>query len=194
MSYTDVMDKILDSFDVTAGGGSSSAIAGAMAAGLIGMVARLSMKKDYGLPKKKYLEIADELDKLREELLEGSEEDTKAYLLIKEAYRLPKSTENEKKERDEAIEKAGIVAATVPMDNAYKCKRVYELGLMMEGKYNTNTSPDFIIGMNLAKVGIQGCVLNIEVNLPLIKDKKVKNQFKDHMKKLKQIFNKEVTN
>lgn len=52
MSYIDIMDKILDSHDVTVGGGSSSAIAGAIAAGLIGMVARLSTKKIMDCQKK----------------------------------------------------------------------------------------------------------------------------------------------
>lgn len=137
------------------------------------------------MPKERYLEIADELDKLSKELLEGSEEDTKAYMMIKDAFRLPISTDNEKKEKAAAIEKAGVAAAIVPKDNAYICKRVYELGLMMEEKYNANASSDFIIGMNLAKIGINGCVLNIEANLPLIKDEKVKKQFENHIKKFK---------
>lgn len=185
MVYIDVLNKILDTNDVTVGGGSASAISGAMAAGLIGMVARLSTKKDYGLPAEKHLEIADELDNLSKELLIGSEEDTKAYLLIKDAFGLPKSTEAEKKERKVAIETAGIAAASVPRDNAYRCKRILELGNLMEGKYNTNASSDFLIGMELAKLGVKGCVLNIEANLSLIKDENIKKEFEDHINKLK---------
>lgn len=185
MSYIDVIDKILNSNNVTVGGGSASAIAGAIAAGLIGMVARLSTKKDYGLEPEKYLEVADELDKLSKELLEGSEKDTNAYLLIKGAFRLPKATEDQKKERANAIEKAGVVAATIPKDNGYRCKRVHELGLMMQGKYNINASSDYEIGMDLANLGIKGCILNIESNLPLIKNESIRNEFENHIKNLK---------
>lgn len=187
MSYIEVLDKILDSNDVTVGGGSASAISGAMAAGLIGMAARLSTKKDYGLPAEKHLEIAEELDALAKELLQGSEEDTKAYLMIKNAYSLPKSTDEEKTQRTTAIENAGIAAAKVPKNNGYRCKRVYELGLIMEGKYNTNTSSDFNIGMNLAKLGVAGCILNIEANLSLIKNNEIKIEFENHIKTLNSI-------
>lgn len=184
MAYIDVLNNILDSRNVTVGGGSASAISGAMAAGLIGMVARLSINKNYGLPADKHMEIAEELDRLNKELLLGSEEDTKAYLLIKNAYGLPKSTLVEKEERAKAINAAGIVAASVPKDNAYLCKRILELGKSMEGKYNSSASSDFVIGMELAKLGVRGCILNIEVNLPLIKEEDIKKEIGSHLNKL----------
>lgn len=185
MSYNEVFDKIIDSKDVTVGGGSASAIAGAMAAGLIGMVSRLSTKKDYGLPAEKYLEAADELDQLAKDLLIGAEKDTQAFCLIKAAYALPKETEEEKLRRSSAIEKAGIAAAEAPKNNAFKCRRVYELGLLLNGKSNINAASDITIGINLSYLGIMGCVANIEANLSMIKDEKVRNEFENHIKTLK---------
>lgn len=185
MSYIDVIDKILDSKDVTVGGGSASAISGAMAAGLMSMVARLSTKKDYGLTETKYLTIAEELDLLSKELLKGSEKDTEAYLLIKNAYSMPKSNEEEKATRSAAIREAGAAAATVPKENGYMCKRVYELGTSLEGKSNDAAFSDLIIGVNLAKLGIEGCVMNIEANLPMIKDEKTIEGFKEHIEILR---------
>lgn len=179
MSYIDVMDKIIDSEDTTVGGGSASAMSGAMASGLIGMVARLSTKKDFGLTKERYLEIADRLDFLCRELLKGAEEDTKAYLLIKKAYSMPKNTDEEKEARKAAIQNAGVEAATVPKDNALRCKEVYELGLEIEGKSNSAAYSDLVIGINLAKLGIDGCIMNIEANLSLIKDEDILTAFKN---------------
>lgn len=178
MSYFNVLENILDSKDVTVGGGSASALSGAMAAGLIGMVARLSLNKDYGLEDSKYIELADELDKLNKELLEGVEEDAKAYSMIVNAYKLPKSTDEEKQIRKHAIENAGIAAASVPKNNAYLCKRVLEIGQILSGKSNNNAASDLNIGINLANVGIDGCVQNIEANLPLIKKEEVLEKFK----------------
>lgn len=181
MGYKDVMDKILDSENVTVGGGSAGAISGAMAAGLIGMVARLSTGKGYKLNDKVYLELADELDKLSEELLKGSEKDTEAYLLIKNAFKLPKSTDEEKEKRKKAVNNAGIEAALVPKSNADKCDRVYTIANILEGNYNENAASDFIIGKNLAHLGKQGCILNIEANLSLIKDKNTKRTLEDYI-------------
>lgn len=45
MDFKNVLDLILDTDDVTVGGGSASALAGAKACGLIGMVCKLSTKK-----------------------------------------------------------------------------------------------------------------------------------------------------
>lgn len=181
MSYIDVMNRILDSHNVTVGGGSAGAISGAMAAGLIGMVSRLSTEKDYGLADRVYLELADELDKLSEELLKGAVKDTEAYLLIKNAFKLPKSTDEEKAIRSKAVSDAGIEAALVPKSNADKCSRVYTIASVLEGNYNENAGSDFVIGKNLAHLGMQGCILNIEANLSLIKDKTIRRSLEDYI-------------
>lgn len=185
MSYIEVLEKILDSKDVTVGGGSASAIGGAMAAGLIGMVVRLSTGKEYGLDDMEYLRIADELDEISKDLLEGSKKDTEAYLLIKNAFRLPKTTEEEKEIRKVAISDAGIEAALVPKINADKCIKIMEIVKTLENKYNTNAGSDFLIGMNLAELSIQGCILNIEANLPLIKNQEIRSDLKDFILKNK---------
>jgi len=173
-----VLEKILETRDVTVGGGSASAIAGAMAAGLVGMVARLSTKKDYGMPAEEHQAIADECDVLAAALMKGADEDMAAFAKIKAAYALPKATDEEKRARSEAIEAAGIAAATTPLENALKNRRVFELGRTIKHKSNPNAGSDVEIGIGLARLGISGCVLNIEANLPLIKNADVLERFK----------------
>lgn len=170
MDYKKVLDLILDTDDVTVGGGSASALSGALACGLIGMVCKLSTKKNYGLSAEDQLEYANELEEIREKLLSGIVEDAKAYGVIIDAYKLPKETEEEKEIRKEAIANAGIVGASVPMENAKLCRRVYDIGLIIEGKSNPNCHSDLVIGYDLAKVGTNGCLMNIEANLPLVVD------------------------
>jgi methenyltetrahydrofolate cyclohydrolase len=170
MNYQEVIEKILDSKDVTIGGGSASSISAAMAAGLSGMVARLSVGKDYGLTDEQYIRIADELDELGKKLEAGSVADADAYMQIINAYKLPKATDEEKEARKVAIQAAGIAAATQPMDNAKLCLDVHKLCVSLKGVSNKNAESDLLIGIGLSALGIRGCVMNIKANLGIIKD------------------------
>lgn len=185
MDYKNVLELILDTDDVTVGGGSASALSGALACGLIGMVCKLSIKKDYGISPDEQLEYAKELEELREKLLSGIVDDANAYGVIIDAYKLPKETEEEKETRKKAIANAGIVGATAPMENARLCRRVYDIGIELKGKTNPNCNSDLVIGCDLAKVGTNGCIMNIEVNLSLVKDKEKLDEFKRIIEELK---------
>ena len=185
MDYKDVLELILDTDDVTVGGGSASALAGAKACGLIGMVCKLSTKKDYGISPEKQLEYAKELEELRDKLLLGIVDDANAYGVIRDAYKLPKETDEEIEARKQAIADAGVVGATAPMENAKLCKRVYDIGIALDGKSNPNCRSDLVIGYELAKIGTNGCLMNIEANLPLVKDEEKIKEFNNALKELK---------
>ena len=185
MDYNDVVELILDTDDVTVGGGSASAFSGALACGLIGMVCKLSTKKEYGIDAETQLKYAKELEDLREKLLVGVVNDANAYGVIRDAYKLPKETEEEKEARKQAIADAGVVGATSPMENAKLCRRVYDLGVELEGKTNPNCHSDLVIGYELAKVGVNGCLMNIEANLSLVKDEAKIKEFNKVLKELK---------
>lgn len=185
MNYKDIMELILDTDDVTVGGGSASALSGALACGLIGMVCKLSTKKDYGLSAEEQLEYAKELEDIREKLLAGIVTDANAYGVIINAYKLPKETDEEKEIRKKAIADAGIVGASAPMENAKLCRRVYDIGVELENKTNPNCHSDLVIGYELAKIGTNGCLMNIEANLPLVKDEAKISEFNKALTELK---------
>ena len=169
MSLYRVLDKILDSRNTTVGGGAASAVAGAMAAGLVGMVARLSLGKDYGLPDERYLTLAEELDGLVRELTQGAQDDERAFLGIKDAFALPKGTEEEKAQRRAAVEAAAVGAATVPLQNGHRAARVLEICGELEGRSNPAAGSDIAAGAMLARMAVTDCALNVDANLPLIK-------------------------
>ncbi|WMJ76876.1 MULTISPECIES: cyclodeaminase/cyclohydrolase family protein [unclassified Sedimentibacter] len=185
MDYKSVLELILDTDDVTVGGGSASALSGALACGLIGMVCKLSTKKDFGISSESQLEYAKELEELREKLLAGIVDDANAYGVIINAYKLPKGTEEEKEIRKKAIADAGVVGATAPMENAKLCRRIYDIGAELEGKTNPNCNSDIVIGREMAKIGTNGCLINIEANLPLVKDEEKLEEFNRVIKELK---------
>lgn len=132
MNYIDVLEKILDPHDVKVGGGSAAALSGAMGAGLIGMVALLSVGRDCGWDDADYLSAEARCSVLRQRLLIGAVADAEAYAQIAAAYKLPKTDEAEKEARRVAIETAGLAAASVPRDNAVCCREIYDLGVQLK--------------------------------------------------------------
>jgi len=163
--------RVLDANDNSTGGGTASCVAGAMAAGLAGMVARLSMGKKDLAPREHYEAIAAEAEKLSKALFDGGHRDAAAFDAVSSAYRLPKDTEEAKASRSRAIQAAMLHAAKVPLTNAGGCKRVLELCRSLEESYNTNAASDLECAGYLAAAGLNGCSANVKINLPYIKDR-----------------------
>ena len=175
------LEKILDSRDTTVGGGASSALIGAMAASMAGMVARLSMKKPVNLAEEEYEAIVAELDELSEKLQQGAVDDMDAYGLIVSAFKLPKETDEEKAARKEAVQKAAIRAAEVPLMNAEMNARVHEICMRLKGNSNPACISDLMCAVYLTEAGLKDAILNINANLGMIKDEEVTQKLKDRM-------------
>jgi len=162
--------KVLDTDDTTTGGGTASAVAGAMAAGLAAMVSTLSLGKPGMEPEQFYLQRKKVLDDLSQELFTGGWQDTAAFAAVQEAYRLPKASPQEKDVRRRAVQAAWVEATEVPLANAEKCLRVLTLATELEGHSNENAASDLRCAQYLAYVGALGCLENVEINVPMIKD------------------------
>ena len=102
------------------GGGSAAAYAGVMGAALAAMVARISMKKDRSEALEAYIE---ETDNLRSDFLRLVEDDSAAYARVAEAMKLPRKTDEEKKERQERMQAALLAASRVPLEVAETARR-----------------------------------------------------------------------
>lgn len=166
----DAFLKVIDPEDDQTGGGTASAVAGAMAAGLAGMVARLSIGREGMEPEEYYREVDAEAQMLSGALLRGGREDSDAFAAVMGSFRLPKQTEEEKEARSEAIQAAMIGATTVPLENAERCRHVLDLVERLEGRSNTNAASDLAVGRALAVTALEGCLANVDINLGSIKD------------------------
>lgn len=163
--------RVLDATDNSTGGGTASSVAGAMAAGLAAMVARLSMDKKGLAPTQTYQSIAAEAELLSTELFRGGKEDAAAFDLVTAAYRLPKDTSAARDQRARAVQKAMVHAAEVPLSNAGRCRRVLDLCQRLQESFNTNAASDLECAIYLATAGMKGCAANVRINLPYIKDR-----------------------
>lgn len=177
----EVLSKIINSDDTTVGGGSASALSGAMAAGMISMVAKLSKRKPVNFTIEQYDAISSECDKLADKLQQGAVNDTLAYCMIVDAFKLPKGTDEEKAARSAAVQAAATKVAEVPRDNARMNARVHELGAMLKGNSNPACLSDLTSALYLSEGGVKDCVLNIQANLGLIKNEATQAALKEDM-------------
>jgi len=151
------------------GGGSAAALAGTLAAGLVAMVARLTIgRKSYAAVEQRAREILVEAERLRGELRRLVDEDAAAYAGVSRAYKIPKDDPG----RARAIDDALIAACRTPADVARHASRVLELALEIEKIGNKNAASDARVGRLLSQTAIQGAAENIKVNVDAMSDRK----------------------
>jgi len=163
------LDK-LASDDPTPGGGSASALAGAMSAALIGMVAGLTLKKDKS-KQKEMMMIRERSRQMQKRLLQAVDEDARSYQGVLKAFRLSKNTEKEKIYRSRAIEKAFKNATDTPQLVCHFALLLLEDSYTLIVKGAPNALSDAGVGAFLADTALKGGLMNIEINLGSIKDK-----------------------
>lgn len=153
------------------GGGSASALAGALAAALAEMVARLTVgKKGYEGLREEMTALAAEAGRLREEMAHGVDRDADAYDQVLQAFRLPRENPVQTEKRRTAIEKAFKHAAHVPLAVARDALRIFDLAETVVKQGNRNAASDGIVAALMAKTALLGAVSNVRINLGAIQD------------------------
>ncbi len=162
----------LASATATPGGGAAAAQAGAMAAALVAMVARLTQeKKAYEPVAERMREIAGSADDLRRDLEADVERDINAFDEVMRAYRLPKGTPDQERDRAQAIEDATHGAALVPLQVAEATATTLELSAEVAETGNVNAISDAGSAGALARAALQAASLNVRANAASVKDK-----------------------
>ncbi len=152
----------------TPGGGSASAAAGAMAAGLATMVASMSRgKKAYVQFEAELSGAIAELSGLREELKAAIEADSAAYDAVVKAYKDAKAGGGGSEAQIDAALKQ---ATNVPLGVAEKSKKIALIASALEGITNPNMRSDLTTAQALAKAAVTGALANVEINLGSVKD------------------------
>jgi len=169
----------------TPGGGSVAALAGALGAALISMVGNLTVsKKKYENLEEDIKKIISSSEKLRYELSQLIEEDIKAFNNFMATYKMPKETEDEKKIRAEKIQEALIEAAKVPLKTAYKSLDIMILSQEVAEKGNINVISDAGVAVLMAEAALESAVLNVKINLRMIKNEKIREELSSSIKEL----------
>ena len=150
------------------GGGSASALAGALAAALGGMVGELTVgKKKYAAVEPILRELLDEAEKLREQLLNCVEKDAAALAPLAKAYAIPKDDP----QRDETLEACLCTAAAPPMEVLELTGRTIELLRGFADMGSPIAVSDAAVGASLALAALRGAEINVRVNTRLMQNR-----------------------
>jgi formiminotetrahydrofolate cyclodeaminase len=172
MPVNDFLDA-LASKSPAPGGGGGAAMAGALGAALASMVCNLTVGKDkYAAVQDDIRSMLEKTESLRHQLTTLVEADEEAYNVLSAAYRLPKDTDEQKKARTAAIQKALINATATPMEIAQACVEVLALCGPIAEKGNVAAVSDAGVGALLAEAALRSAALNVQINLAAIKDAK----------------------
>jgi glutamate formiminotransferase/formiminotetrahydrofolate cyclodeaminase len=161
----DLLDRFASS-DPTPGGGSAAALSGALGASLVAMVCAMEKTRGAVPDERARLDAAGAVARAAGETLRRLvDDDAAAYDAVTAAYRLPRSTEDEKARRKQAVAAALAHATDVPRRTAGACLEVLSAAADAATHGNPNALSDARTGGALAWAGLLGAVENVRINL-----------------------------
>jgi formiminotetrahydrofolate cyclodeaminase len=156
--------ETLSSSSATPGGGSVSALGGALSASLISMVASLSGENE------ELQRIHKDSEILRAECTKLIDDDVKAFDAVMRSFKMPKGTDEEKAVRKEAIQSALKDAVRVPLIVAGRCTEILRLSGKIARICNRNAISDVGVAALMAYASMRGASMNVRINLASIDD------------------------
>jgi formiminotetrahydrofolate cyclodeaminase len=172
--YKKTLRETLDAFaasEPVPGGGSASALTGALGVSLLLMVTGMN-KTRTNAPE----EIADlaavaaRLRPIREELTAVIEEDSQAYVEVLIALKLPRATGEEQEARRSVLDGAMRRATDIPLRTMRLCEQALREAPAIVRIGNPNAITDAAVGARLLLAALESAGLNVDVNLPGVKD------------------------
>lgn len=148
------------------GGGSAAGVSAAMGAALLSMVGKISAKKVGTVEKEELDGLVSTLDRMAKDLVRLSQDDIDAYRSVLDA----RNSEAPVSERDELISRSAERAARVPLETAKIAGRCLALEEKLQPLAWKMVRSDLQTGHHLLMTGLRGALLNVEANLPDLRD------------------------
>lgn len=156
----------------TPGGGSAGAYAGAMGAGLVAMVAGLTVgKKKYAKVEAEMQAIRAVAENLRKEFTLAVGDDAASFEVLMATFKMPKDTEEQKITRNAAVVQATLNAAHIPLHVAEDAVKVMELALKCAKDGNLNAISDSMSGFAMSRAALTAAGYNVKININSLGDK-----------------------
>jgi methenyltetrahydrofolate cyclohydrolase len=152
------------------GGGAAAALQAALAAALLGMVARYTTGGKYAEHAEMIGRVIEEADELQAIALRLAQADAEAFAAVAVAYKLPSSTDAERAERSGAIASALVGAAWPPAKLIGVAGLIVDLAGALVQIGNRNVISDLAAAAEAARAAVATSRVNIEINLAAIED------------------------
>ena len=171
LTVKEFLNKVAGS-DPVPGGGSIAALNGAVASALAAMVANLTIgKKNYEEHEELMNHIVSLALREKDVFIADIDRDSEAYDAVFACFKMPKATDEEKAARSAAIQEATRHAALIPMEVARKALEVMPVIADIARLGNRNAITDACVAMMAARSAVLGALLNVRINLGVLKDK-----------------------
>ena len=168
------------------GGGGASALAGSLGIALGSMVANITLNS------KKYENVWDDIKKilvktesLKDDLAALISKDADGFKHVVKAMKMPKESDDEKKARDSAMQKALRISAEAPLEMMRKCGEALILLDELYEKGSKGVVSDVGVGAVLCGAALEGASLNVYANTKYMKNR---TYAEDLNKKTKEIL------
>ena len=156
----------------TPGGGSVAAMAGALAASLGQMVAGISRrKKSLAAHAESLAQAEDEFVAAAQALRRSIDHDAASYQAVLDAHRLARETEEDRKKREQAIQRALEGSVEAPLDVARRAAELFGRLGQLEPMAGASMLSDVRVARMMAAVAVRGALENVTTNLGSIADK-----------------------
>lgn len=190
LSVKDFIEE-LGSKSPAPGGGSIAALSASLASALASMVFNLTIGKkeymEYEEPLKQKIDKSfEEVSLFKEDFLELMEKDTRAFLDLMEAFRMPKNTEEEIDARKKKISEGNRLSLDIPLQVAEKAYKIYDYVHIAVNYGNKNAVSDAGVAAALVETAIEGAILNVKINALGLKDEACKKELRDRCNDLLQ--------
>ncbi len=183
MKCSDFIDK-LGSNEPVPGGGSASALVGALGTALGTMVGELTTgKKTYAMHEEELSRIIPASRSLTEKMKAAVNKDVTAFEPLAAAYRMPNVTDEDKKLRQAAIAAGVIDAAAAPLELAELCVEALQILDRFSRIGSRLAISDAGTGAAFCEAALKGARLNVLINLKSIKDENIKQEFSERLEK-----------
>lgn len=157
----------------TPGGGGVAALQAATAAALVGMVSIYTTGERWANVSDSMQHLSDQAADYRQQALDLITADAEAFAGVGVAYKLPKDTEQQQKNRQTAIQAALVAAAQPPSQVIELTIKIIELSQQLVEAGNPSVISDVAVAASTAKAALEAAMVNVVINQVSITDDSV---------------------